>query len=418
MSEEQQNHPPSAPDTGVTPTPPPASTDPSAPPAATTTSRRDYALPLAVLALLSSAGIGVGGYFIGHEVHRLDAVQREVLGRVDDRTQAFDQRLATFTGRLDDELAASERARHTLEGEQRTLAAAQVALEGSLGTLRAQLGRGQSGWVLAEVQYLLRVANQRLQLQRDVGTAVAALSSADQRLQELADPGLNPVREQLAREIAALNAVAQPDIPGIALALDSLATRVATLPLKDTRPSHGAEVETEPGGAAPTANDWRRLPALVWRELKRLVVVRRDATPVAALLAPEQQYFLQQNLRLQLESARLAALQAAPEPYQASLRTARAWLDTYFAGDDPRVTAVLGRLAQLAEIDVRPALPDISASLRQLRQQIRLAELAGGRGRPAAESGPDAAPDAGSDTSSDTGTDAGPGSDADAGTAP
>lgn len=394
MNEEKQGQPAPAPDLRETPAPLPAPPDRPEAPASSHAQRRGPALPLAVLALLVSVGVGVGGYFIWHEVQRLGAAQREVLARIDDRTQAFEQRLTTFTARLDDDLAATERSRRALEDEQRKLAAAQEALDGSLAVLRAQLGRGQTGWMLAEVQYLLQVANQRLQLQRDVVTAVAALDGADRRLQELADPGLNPVREQLAREAAALNAVAQPDIPGIALALDSLVARLAELPLKDTLPRRAA-VGAEGGNgddAAPTADDWlddwvgdwRQLPALVWAELRRLVVVRRNAEPVAAMLAPEQQYFLRQNLRLQLESARLAALQAAPEPYQASLRTARAWLDEYFAGGDPQVAAVQGRLAQLADVDVRPALPDISASLRLLRQQMRLAELAGRERKPAA----------------------------------
>jgi len=395
MNEEKQDQAAAAPDARETPIPLPAPPDRPETSPEVRAQRRGPALPLAVLALLASVGVGVGGYFIWHEVQRLGDAQREVLDRVDGRTQAFEQRLATFTTRLDDDLAATERARRALEDEQRKLTAAQEGLEESLGVLRAQLGRSQSGWTLAEVRYLLQVANQRLQLQRDVVTAVAALGSADQRLQELADPGLNPVREQLAREMAALNGVAQPDISGIALALDSLAARITALPLKDTQPHRAVGTETDDGDAAPAAGDWRRLPALVWAELKRLVVVRRNAEPVAAMLAPEQQYFLHQNLRLQLESARLAALQAAPEPYQASLRTARAWLDEYFVGADPQVAAVQSRLAQLADVDVRPALPDISASLRLLRQQMRLAELAGGRAPGPAEGGSEPGPEPG-----------------------
>ncbi len=240
MNEEKQGQPAPAPDLRETPAPLPVPPDRPEAPASARAQRRGPALPLAVLALLVSVGVGVGGYFIWHEVQRLGAAQREVLARIDDRTQAFEQRLTTFTARLDDDLAATERSRRALEDEQRKLAAAQEALDGSLAVLRAQLGRGQTGWMLAEVQYLLQVANQRLQLQRDVVTAVAALDGADRRLQELADPGLNPVREQLAREAAALNAVAQPDIPGIALALDSLVARLAELPLKDTLPRRAA----------------------------------------------------------------------------------------------------------------------------------------------------------------------------------
>lgn len=336
---------------------------------------RNTALLLAGLALLLTVGLAVGGYFIWHEVQRLGAAQQQLLTQVDSRSQGLGQRLDTFKDRLENDLAASERTRREVQDRQRELADAQTGLENALTVLRAQLGRSHDDWTLAEVQYLLQIANQRLQLQRDVLTAKAALQSADQRLQELADPGFNAVRKQIAQELGALKAVAQPDLPGIALTLTQLSEQIPELPLKEgQRQTELSSGEDSQQGL--TVSDWKRLPGKVWDALKQLVVVRRKDEPIGPMLAPEQRYFLYQNLQLQLDAARLAALQAAADNYRASLQMANRWLDEYFATDSAPVKAVQEELQRLLKLDVRPALPDISASLRQLKQQLHLSDLA------------------------------------------
>lgn len=356
----------------------------AAAPAPTPGARRNLAQPLAIVALLVAVGAIVGGYFIWHEVQRQGSWQEQIVGQIDGRSQTLEQRLQSFKDRLDSDLATTERTRRSLEEEQRQLANAQQGLEDSLGVLRAQLGNSRNDWMLAEVQYLLQVANQRIQLDRDVLTTRAALSSADRRLQTLADPGFNGVREQIARELVELDGVVLPDLAGIALTLDTLASQVNQLPLKDAQVHHQVSAPTEAATATePTAPDWTRLPRMIWQELRSLVVVRRNDTPVGPLLAPDQQFFLYENLRLQLNSARLAALQGESESYRASLKTAQTWLGDYFDNEAAQISAARAELERLAGIDLRPALPDISASLRLLRQQMHLDDLSE-PGKPAA----------------------------------
>jgi len=180
------------------------------------------------------------------------------------------------------------------------------------------------------------------------------------------------VREQIAREVAALEAVAQPDLAGITLMLDSLAAQVAQWPLKDRHAPPSLAV-TGNENAPAASSDWRSrvesFVANVWEALRSLVVVRRNDAPVAPMLAPEQEFFLHENLRLQLNIARLAALQGETASYRASLKTAVAWVQTHFADDAPTVLAAQAELQRLAGLDVHPEMPDISTSLRLLRQQ-------------------------------------------------
>lgn len=339
--------------------------------------RRSLAQPLAILALLIALATLIGGYFVWHEVQRQAEWQQQVLGQVDARGTALDTRLQTFKDRLDSDLAAAERSRRELEAAQRNLAGAQSGLEDALGTLRARVSRSHSDWTLAEVQYLLQVASLRVQLERDVTTAIAALTSADQRLQALADPGFTGVREEIVRELAALQAVALPDLPGIALTLDTLAGEVEKLPLKDAQVRAAAAGESAAVAAEAQGDWWQRIQQVlgtIWDALRSLVVVRRNDAPIGPLLAPEQQFFLYENLRLQLATARLAALRGETDIYRSSLKTAASWLDTHFDAQAAQVAAARGELERLAALDIRPALPDVSVSLRLLREQMQQIE--------------------------------------------
>lgn len=350
--------------------PPPASVSGQTP----SLHRRPWAQALAIVALLIALATLIGGYFVWHEVQRQATWQQQVLGQIDDRGQSLEARLQSFKDRLDSDLAAAERSRRELEATQRKLADEQTGLTAALGVLRAQVSRSHSDWMLAEVQYLLQVASLRVQLERDVPTASAALSSADQRLQALADPGFTGVREEIARELAALQAVALPDLPGIALTLDTLAAQVRELPLKDAQ-VRAAAADTAAVAATDTQGGWWQLTQqvlrTVWDALRSLVVVRHNAAPIGPLLAPEQQFFLYENLRLQLMTARLAALQGETTTYRSSLKTAGTWLDTHFDAQTAAVAAARAELERLAALDIRPTLPDLSMALRLLREQMQ-----------------------------------------------
>ena len=141
----------------------------------------------------------------------------------------------------------------------------QEGTQSVLNTLQQRQSSDLNTWRLAQVQFLLRVANERLQLQHDPTTATAALVSADNELKELGDPGYFPVREQLAKEITSLKALPWPDTAGIAIVITGFAQQVRNLPIK------GAETPIPASGGASTepsslddAIDWQQLPSIVW----------------------------------------------------------------------------------------------------------------------------------------------------------
>ncbi len=321
------------------------------------------ATALATLALLAAVATAAAGYWLWQQYTQLQHTQQR-------RIAGLESTIATLREENNRRLTAQQQA-----GEQRgsQLAERQQQFERQLGNLdsalqalHGQLGRDSDDWVLAEIEYLLTVANHRLQLTRDSATALSALEAADQRLSVLANPSYLPVREQLVEEIQALRRFGQQDQARLALELGGLIRAVDTLSLQgvsspkpDTDNTATASVETAPA--------WQQALDTAWTSLKGLVTIRHGAEATRPLMAPDQRRFLRLNLQLKLETARLALLQGHRTTYTEALQESADWLHTYFVPSDEATASFLATVERLAAIDITPELPDISRSLHQLR---------------------------------------------------
>lgn len=240
------------------------------------------------------------------------------------------------------------------------------ALRESVQKLHDQLDRNSDDWVVAEAEYLIRVADQRLLLTRDTHTALRALKNADQRLRDMGDPSLLEVRKKITDDIVALRAVPDPDIAGMALTLSGLAQRVDVLPLtggpsEHAKPADGGTQE----GTAQTPG-WRGFLNRLWGQIKTLVVIQHKGAGGKPLLPPDERYFLRENLRLKLESARLALLRHDGKTFRDALATAGKWLTEYFDPQSQAVISMQDSLKELAGTDLTPTLPDVSDALKAL----------------------------------------------------
>lgn len=350
-------------------------------PAARQSSSSLLPLVFALLALGVSIGLTVGGYFIWTQLQQLTGEQAGLAPQLEQKLQPLQNDLQT----LSDDWQSGRR---ELEQQQEELANGQTALAARLNRLASQVNRSETGWTLAEVEYLLRVATESLQLRRDRRTAIAALKSADARLLELADPQLLPVRERLAQELNRLREVPEVDFDGISLRLADDLQRVDSLPVAGSR-YEPPKPEIKSFDTTRTAGDWRELPQIIWAALKELFLVREHDKPVAPMLPPERVWFLKENLRLQLAAARLALLREDRQAYRQALETAVTWLRDWFDNEDLAVTAMVQGLEELAAVDIRPDLPDVSGSLQKLRELQKQQEA---QVVPAVEEKPQASP--------------------------
>lgn len=236
----------------------------------------------------------------------------------------------------------------------------QLALE----ALYQDLARSRDEWTLADIEQIVLSASQQLQLAGNAKAALIALRSADSRLQRLNKPQFTALRRAINDDIQRLQAVPQIDVVGITLRLDALITDVDDLPIASEHEIPAAQTRTrspQPSGVVD------RFGREVWQELKGLVQVRRMDTPDSALLAPEQVYFLRQNLKLRLLDARIALLAHDEASYKADLQAARQWVKRYFNSSDERVASALVSLGKLANSPVSIQLPTLSESLDALQ---------------------------------------------------
>ena len=252
-----------------------------------------------------------------------------------------------------------------IEGVRR----AQAGLEKSVGALYERETQSPVDWILAEAEYLVFAASQRLALEGDVKTAAAALRGADERLQTANDPDLTPIREGLVQDIAALEAVNLPDTEGLAIYFAEVISRVDDLPTKPIANLGPPFSSTK--NEKYTVENWRNVLNAVWSDLVNLVQVKDAELPDSVLFDPELRYFLRQNLRLELASARLAVLRRDTASLRVSTSLLKRFLTTYYDIDDAAVSAIVQRLDGASKVELAPELPRITGSLDKIRQYRR-----------------------------------------------
>lgn len=259
-----------------------------------------------------------------------------------------------------------------LQTQQQNYQQLQQQLQHNSDRLAQLPGAERQDWLLAEAEYLLRLANQRLQLERDWNGALSLLQAADAVLVETRNPGLTRIRETLAQDMLALRQAPALDATGAVLRLQALQQQLPQLPWLPDRllPDSGADLLA---GAAqqPLPDSWYgQLWHKITTALTGLVRIRERADAVATPLSPDQQYYLQQNMNLMLEQAQAALLREQAELYEHSLQRVQNWLQQYLLIEDDRTRAVQQSLQELQGWPVAPERPDISRSLLQLQQWV------------------------------------------------
>jgi uncharacterized protein HemX len=241
------------------------------------------------------------------------------------------------------------------------------SMDAALTDLRRRSEQGRDAWIKAEAASLLLAANDQVQLNADPSLALKALATADARLKLLSDPQLIPVRQQIAREEAALRAIPQADVTGMAATLSSLSESASRWPLKRVAPERYVPGHAADKNLQASMTVWERFKTGLERLVKDIFTVHHRQTNIEPLLEPQQEYFLRQNLQLRLAAASAALLQRDNAAFQSSVKLSGRWLETYFDAQNSGVKAAIEALAKMQQQNINPPLPDISASLTLLR---------------------------------------------------
>jgi len=261
-------------------------------------------------------------------------------------------------------------------------------------------GTDAKTWLLAQADFLVKLAGRKLWSDQDVTTAAALLKSADASLGDMNDPSLITARRALTEDIASLATVSQVDYDGIILKVNQLSNQIDNLRLADNN-DDDSPMDSDSGELSSSLSEWRINLQKSWQNfMDSFITVRRRDETAVPLLAPNQDVYLRENLRSRL----LVAAQAVPrhqeETYKQALDNVSTWVRAYYDTDDATTTAFLEDVDKLSQQNITMDVPDKLASqpilekLMQTRVRNLLAQpgVAAEQEAPASAPAPDSAP--------------------------
>ena len=314
--------------------------------------------------------VGVGAFALNRKVDRMEQqlVQRQ---------QANDALTAALNVKTEQALATvhqSDSQVSQLEGRLADAQAGQQALQQQY----ADLARNRDDWTLAEVGQMLSAASQQLQLTGNTQLALFALQSADTRLAASDAAQVIAVRKAIAQDIDKLKAAPSTDLTGLAIKLDNAIEQIDALPLAGEAPighatAHAATPPDSTKVAAATGEPrwkvlWFEFTKGVGEQLTSLVQIRRIDNADAMLVSPDQGYFVRENLKLRLLSARLALLSRNQTTLKSDLRAADVALGRYFDNSSKRVQTVRELVKDVDTGSAAVELPNLNTSLQAIHQ--------------------------------------------------
>ncbi|WP_307838116.1 fused uroporphyrinogen-III synthase HemD/membrane protein HemX [Burkholderia plantarii] len=360
----------SAPARPAAPTPPP--NPPFTPFEAQGPKRRGGAAGVLLwcVVVVLACGAGAGGYVLNRKIDQLDRLTVQ-------RQNALDAATAAARRQSEQALANS----HQVDGQVAQFAGKLADAQAQQQALQQQyqdLSRNRDAWLLDQVEQTLSGASQQLQLTGDTRLALVALQNADAQLATSQGAQAIAVRKALAQDIDKLKAAPAVDLTGLAIKLDDAIGRIDALPLAGEAPigravpraAHPADVAQQ---AAATGQPrwkiwWHDLSTGVAAQLTSLVQVRRIDNADAMLTSPEQGYFVRENVKLRLLSARLSLLARNDAAMKSDLHAAQAALGRYFDASSKDTRTVQDLLRQVDAASLSVAVPNLNTSLSAIQQ--------------------------------------------------
>jgi len=231
-------------------------------------------------------------------------------------------------------------------------------------------GRRPADWLLAEADYLVRIAGRKLWLENDVSTAMLMLQAADSRLEDIGDPSLFPVRKLIAEDIQTLHQINPVSINSVALALSGMIPQVNILPLNALKIPEIEDNKAE-NELSENIRDWRTNISKTWNALvDDFIQIETSDKPILPYLSSKQRWLITEQLKLALSQAKSAALDQQESLYLNALQQATALVVEHFQLDDNNVKQFADALQQLQNTDIAKDYPRQLQSVNALKDII------------------------------------------------
>ncbi len=323
-----------------------------------------------VIAVIAVIAAGIGGFVLNRKFDQRDAALSQ-------RLLAADNQSADLRAQAD-QAASSVKALDTQVIQFQGKLADANAQNQALQQQYQDLASNRDDWTMAEVEQILSSASQQLQLTGNVQLALFALQSADTRLAAATGPQIVEIRKAIAQDMDKLHATPSTDLTGLAIKLDTAIDKIDSLPLAGEAPIVLATAHANaPGDTAVLASAsglprWRiwlqQIAGGIGQQLSSLVSVRRIDNADAMLVSPDQGYFVRENVKLRLLSARLSLLSRSEPALKSDLHAADTALGRYFDPSSPNVKSVRDLVHQVDAASLAVTVPDLNASLAAVHQ--------------------------------------------------
>ncbi|MDF2043476.1 MULTISPECIES: uroporphyrinogen-III C-methyltransferase [unclassified Pantoea] len=320
---------------------------------------------LGAVAIVIALAMGAGLYQNGK--HQAD-LQAQTNQKLSDQLSALQQQASSDKQQLTQQLSSAEKALQTAQQQQNASAK-------ELETLREKVavisGNDVRSWLLAQADYLVKLAGRKLWSDQDVTTAAALLKSADASLADMNDPSVMNVRRALTQDISNLSSVTQVDYDGVILKLNQLSNNVDNLRLADND-SDDAPMDSDGGELSGSVREWRQNLVKSWHNfMDDFITIRRRDNTAQPLLAPNQDVYLRENIRSRLLIAAQAVPRHQDEIYKQSIDTVSAWVRAWYDTNDAATKAFLAQLDELSQQNINMDLPDNLESQPLLEQLMQ-----------------------------------------------
>ncbi|HAS8190360.1 TPA: heme biosynthesis operon protein HemX [Vibrio vulnificus] len=338
---------------------------PQTPPATTKDEQKKPSQKLSILAIIIAL-LGTGG--VAFQLQQQNSQYQAQITALQNQLQQTQSAMSNELNQVKQETVA--KATEVTHKAEVVLAQQQKSIESLQFAMADVKGRRPNDWLLAEADYLVKLAGRKLFLEHDVVSATSLMESADQRIAALNDPSLVPLRKAMAKDITDLKTIPLIDRDGLVLRLTALQQQVDQLPLANAILPEAKTVEKQQ--VSDDINNWQNnLMASLKAFSENFITFRTRDGNVIPLLSPEQHFYLKENIKAKIETAIKAVYQEQGEVYTTSLTTAEAWSQAFFNQDNNTVKEFTQSLKQLSEQKIQVQYPVKLQTQNQLADVIR-----------------------------------------------
>lgn len=306
------------------------------------------------VAIFVILAIGGGFYYYAHQQSSKLSLENQALKS---ELAEIQQRQNTLQQRFDNIDSLLNSQKQTIEQLQNDNQITEQQLQKLQNQFSAISSADVKSWLLAQADFMVKMAGRKLWNDQDVVTAVSLLKGADSSLAEMNDPSLFNIRQAINEDIANLAALTKIDNDGIILQLNQLANQVDNLRLSGLE-RNGSPMDKNDEAISGSLSDWKENLSKSWKGfMDDFITIRRRDTATTPLLAPNQDIYLRENIRSRLLIASQAIPRQQTEIYQQSLEAVSTWVRAYFDTTDPATQAFLDTLSELEKQPITLAMP-------------------------------------------------------------